>query len=94
MKKDNAEYEKTSTSVVEKDSKEKKTDPEVASRNSNVPLGAILDKCTENIRNTVFGVMNQCGIPASLMDYILCTVLTDVRDLKAKEYATQLSGKE
>lgn len=53
---------------------------------SNVPLGVIMDKRTQELRNVVFTMMNNYGIPASLMDYILCTILTDVRDLKAKEY--------
>lgn len=57
------------------------------------PLGAILDKRTEEIRNVVFGTMAQYGIPASLMDYMLTSVLSEVRDLKSKEYSDSLVNK-
>ena len=57
------------------------------------PLGAILDKRTEEIRNVVFGAMAQYGIPASLMDYMLTSVLSEVRDLKSKEYSDCLVNK-
>lgn len=75
------------TEPVSENSEEKdpeKAEPEATP--SNVPLGVIMDKRTQELRNVVFTMMNNYGIPASLMDYILCTILTDVRDLKAKEY--------
>ena len=56
-------------------------------------MGAILDKRTEEIRNVVFGAMAQYGIPASLMDYMLTSVLAEVRDLKSKEYSNSLVNK-
>ena len=83
------------TEPVNENSEEKdseKAEPEAAL--NDIPLGASLDKYTEEIRNTVYAIMGRNGIPASLMDYMLCMVLMDVRDLKAKEYATQISGKE
>lgn len=61
---------------------------------NNIPLGAILDTYTEKIRDAVFTIMYQNGIPASLMDYMLCMVLSETRELKVKEYAIQISGKE
>ena len=41
----------------------------------------------------VFGAMAQYGIPASLMDYMLTSVLSEVRDLKSKEYSDCLVNK-
>lgn len=38
--------------------------------------------------------MAQGGIPASLMDYMLTSILAEVRDLKAKEYSKRIIGKE
>ncbi len=58
------------------------------------PLGALLDKSTEVIRNVIFTEMAQTGIPASLMDYMLTSVLAEVRDLKAKEYSSCIISKE
>lgn len=58
------------------------------------PLGALLDKRTEIIRNVIFTEMAQNGIPASLMDYMLTSVLAEVRDLKAKEYSSCIISKE
>ena len=52
-----------------------------------------MDKRTEEIRNVVFGAMAQYGIPASLMDYMLTSVLSEVRDLKSKEYSDCLVNK-
>lgn len=37
--------------------------------------------------------MAQYGIPASLMDYMLTSVLAEVRDLKSKEYSDSLVNK-
>ena len=58
------------------------------------PLGALLDKRTEEIRNVIFTEMAQNGIPASLMDYMLTSSLAEVRDLKAKEYSNCIISKE
>lgn len=59
-----------------------------------LPLGAILDKKTEELRSVIFKEMAQGGIPASLMDYMLTSILAEVRDLKAKEYSKRIIGKE
>lgn len=59
-----------------------------------LPLGAILDKKTEELRSVIFKEMVQGGIPASLMDYMLTSILAEVRDLKAKEYSKRIIGKE
>lgn len=58
------------------------------------PLGALLDKRTEEMRNVIFTEMAQNGIPASLMDYMLTSILAEVRDLKAKEYSNCIISKE
>lgn len=78
MKEDTPEEEKVSESDT----------PEV------LPLGAILDKKTEELRSVIFKEMVQGGIPASLMDYMLTSILAEVRDLKAKEYSKRIIGKE
>ena len=57
-----------------------------------LPLGAILDKKTEELRSVIFKEMVQGGIPASLMDYMLTCILSVVRDLKAKEYSKRIIG--
>lgn len=59
-----------------------------------LPLGAILDKKTEELRSVIFKEMVQGGIPASLMDYMLTSILAEVRDLKAKEYSKRIISKE
>lgn len=59
-----------------------------------LPLGAILDKKTEELRSVIFKEMVQGRIPASLMDYMLTSILAEVRDLKAKEYSKRIIGKE
>lgn len=59
-----------------------------------LPLGAILDKKTEELRSVIFKEMVQGGIPASLMDYMITSILAEVRDLKAKEYSKRIIGKE
>ena len=59
-----------------------------------LPLGAILDQKTEELRSVIFKEMVQGGIPASLMDYMLTSILAEVRDLKAKEYSKRIIGKE
>lgn len=59
-----------------------------------LPLGAILDKKTEELRSVIFKEMVQGGIPASLIDYMLTSILAEVRDLKAKEYSKHIIGKE
>ena len=97
--KDNKETIKEETKVSESDTEES-TAQEQKEDNNTVekageapPLGAILDKRTEEIRNVVFGAMAQHGIPASLMDYMLTSVLSEVRDLKSKEYSDCLVNK-
>lgn len=97
--KDNKETIKEETKVSELDTEES-TAQEQKEDNNTVekaveapPLGAILDKRTEEIRNVVFGAMAQYGIPASLMDYMLTSVLSEVRDLKSKEYSDCLVNK-
>lgn len=97
--KDNKETIKEETKVSESDTEEN-TAQEQKEDNNTVekaveapPLGAILDKRTEEIRNVVFGAMAQYGIPASLMDYMLTSVLSEVRDLKSKEYSDCLVNK-
>lgn len=97
--KDNKETIKEETKVSESDTEES-TAQERKEENNTVekaveapPLGAILDKRTEEIRNVVFGAMAQYGIPASLMDYMLTSVLAEVRDLKSKEYSNSLVNK-
>lgn len=97
--KDNKETIKEETKVSESDTEES-TAQERKEENNTVekaveapPLGAILDKRTEKIRNVVFGAMAQYGIPASLMDYMLTSVLAEVRDLKSKEYSNSLVNK-
>jgi hypothetical protein len=97
--KDNKETIKEETKVSESDTEES-AEQEQKEDNNTVekaveapPLGAILDKRTEEIRNVVFGAMAQYGIPASLMDYMLTSVLAEVRDLKSKEYSNSLVNK-
>lgn len=100
--KDNKETikEETKVSKVSESDTEESTAQEQKEDNNTVekaveapPLGAILDKRTEEIRNVVFGAMAQYGIPASLMDYMLTSVLSEVRDLKSKEYSDCLVNK-
>lgn len=87
-----SEAKETERSMKEDTPEEKKVSesdtPEV------LPLGAILDKKTEGLRNVIFKEMAQGGIPASLMDYMLTSILAEVRDLKAKEYSKRIIGKE
>lgn len=95
--KDNKETIKEETKVSESDTEESTAQKEdnntVEKAVEAPPLGAILDKRTEEIRNVVFGAMAQYGIPASLMDYMLTSVLSEVRDLKSKEYSDSLVNK-
>lgn len=87
-----SEAKETERSMKEDTPEEKKASesdtPEV------LPLGAILDKKTEELRSVIFKEMVQGGIPASLMDYMLTSILAEVRDLKAKEYSKRIIGKE
>ena len=87
-----SEDKETERSMKEDTPEEKKVSesdtPEV------LPLGAILDKKTEELRSVIFKEMEQGGIPASLMDYMLTSILAEVRDLKAKEYSKRIIGKE
>lgn len=87
-----SEAKETERSMKEDTPEEKKVSesdtPEV------LPLGAILDKKTEELRSVIFKEMVQGGIPASLMDYMLTSILAEVRDLKAKEYSKRIIGKE
>ena len=95
--KNNKETIKEETKVSESDTEESTAQKEdnntVEKAVEAPPLGAILDKRTEEIRNVVFGAMAQYGIPASLMDYMLTSVLSEVRDLKSKEYSDCLVNK-
>lgn len=97
--KDNKETIKEETKVSESDTEESTAQKQKEDNNTvekaveAPPLGAILDKRTEEIRNVVFGAMAQYGIPASLMDYMLTSVLSEVRDLKSKEYSDCLVNK-
>lgn len=97
--KDNKETIKEETKVSESDTEESTAQKQKEDNNTvekaveAPPLGAILDKRTEEIRNVVFGAMAQHGIPASLMDYMLTSVLSEVRDLKSKEYSDCLVNK-
>lgn len=78
-----------------KTSSNQKDDDRIVEKNMKVPpLGALLDKRTEEIRNVIFSEMAQNGIPASLMDYMLSSILAEVRDLKAKEYSNCIISKE
>lgn len=88
------ENEKTTEPVNENPEEKDSEKVEEGAAADDIPLGAILDTYTEKIRNAVFTIMYQNGIPASLMDYMLCMVLSETRELKAKEYAIQISGKE
>lgn len=89
------EDEKTTEPINENpEEKDSEKEEEEGTAPNNIPLGAILDTYTEKIRNAVFTIMYQNGIPASLMDYMLCVVLSETRELKVKEYAIQISGKE
>lgn len=87
-----SEAKETERSMKEDTPEEKKVSesdtPEV------LPLGAILDKKTEELRSVIFKEMVQGGIPASLMDYMLTSILAEVRDLKVKEYSKHIIGKE
>lgn len=82
----------TERSMKEDTPKEKKVSDSDTSE--VLPLGAILDKKTEELRSVIFKEMVQGGIPASLMDYMLTSILAEVRDLKAKEYSKRIIGKE
>lgn len=95
VREENAIENKKTTEPVNENPEEKDSEKvkEGAAPN-NIPLGAILDTYTEKIRDAVFTIMYQNGIPASLMDYMLCMVLSETRELKVKEYAIQISGKE
>ena len=88
------ENEKTTEPVNENPEEKDSEKVEEGAAADDIPLGAILDTYTEKIRNAVFTIMYQNGIPASLMDYMLCMVLSETRELKAEEYAIRISGKE
>lgn len=88
------ENEKTTEPVNENPEEKDSEKVEEGAAPNNIPLGVILDTYTEKIRDAVFTIMYQNGIPASLMDYMLCMVLSETRELKVKEYAIQVSGKE
>lgn len=53
-------------------------------------LGAILDSIGEQVETFVFSIMQNNGIPASLMDKVLDGVQNHVRAIKAEEYAAEL----
>lgn len=87
-----SEAKETERSMKEDTPEEKKVSDSDTSE--VLPLGAILDKKTEELRSVIFKEMVQGGIPASLMDYMLTSILAEVRDLKAKEYSKRIIGKE
>lgn len=87
-----SEAKETERSIKEDTPEEKKVSE--SDTTEVLPLGAILDKKTEELRNVIFKEMAQGGIPASLMDYMLTSILAEVRDLKAKEYSKRIIGKE
>lgn len=87
-----SEAKETERSMKEDTPEEKKVSESDTSE--VLPLGAILDKKTEELRSVIFKEMVQGGIPASLMDYMLTSILAEVRDLKAKEYSKRIIGKE
>lgn len=95
VREENAIENEKTTEPVNENLKKKDTEKvETGAAPNDIPLGAILDTYTEKIRDAVFTIMYQNGIPASLMDYMLCMVLSETRELKVKEYAIQISGKE
>lgn len=87
-----SEAKETERNVKEDTPEEKKVSE--SDTQEVLPLGAILDKKTEELRSVIFKEMVQGGIPASLMDYMLTSILAEVRDLKAKEYSKRIIGKE
>ncbi len=87
-----SEAKETERNVKEDTPEEKKVSE--SDTQEALPLGAILDKKTEELRSVIFKEMVQGGIPASLMDYMLTSILAEVRDLKAKEYSKRIIGKE
>lgn len=87
-----SEAKETETNMKEDTPEEKKVSE--SDTQEVLPLGAILDKKTEELRSVIFKEMVQGGIPASLMDYMLTSILAEVRDLKAKEYSKRIIGKE
>lgn len=88
-----SEFSKETERSMKEDTPEKKKASE-SDTSEVLPLGAILDKKTEELRSVIFKEMVQGGIPASLMDYMLTSILAEVRDLKAKEYSKRIIGKE
>ena len=87
-----SEAKETERNMKEDTPEEKKVSD--SDTQETLPLGAILDKKTEELRSVIFKEMVQGGIPASLMDYMLTSILAEVRDLKAKEYSKRIIGKE
>lgn len=57
-------------------------------------LGAMLDNVQEQVTVFVNNLMNQNGIPASLMDKVLDGVQSDIRRIKSQEYANELVSME
>lgn len=88
-----SEVSKETERSMKEDMPEEKKVPE-SDTSEVLPLGAILDKKTEELRSAIFKEMVQGGIPASLMDYMLTSILAEVRDLKAKEYSKRIISKE
>lgn len=88
-----SEFSNETERSMKEDTPEKKKVSE-SDTSEVLPLGAILDKKTEELRSVIFKEMVQGGIPASLMDYMLTSILAEVRDLKAKEYSKRIIGKE
>jgi len=53
------------------------------------PLGSIMDIIKSDIERTVFQSMNENNLPASLMEYILASVMCKVKEEKTLEYARE-----
>lgn len=55
-------------------------------------LGAILDNVQSELENYVLQVMQQNGLPPSLMEKCIEGVQSNIRRLKAEEYAEELAS--
>lgn len=53
----------------------------------DVPLGVLLDSVGEGLELYILRTMNEHGIPASLMDYVLTSATMKVKEMKYREYA-------
>lgn len=55
-------------------------------------LGAILDNIQSELENYVLQIMQQNGLPPSLMEKCIEGVQSNIRRLKAEEYAEELAN--